>query len=924
ANMSAFELKFNKGYWYISTTVGIYVSMDGINWYKEATTPYYLGMITLKMQFVEDDIFLGTFGNGVWKYTHKKVDAGADIYYCKGDSVTLTATAPDLNFTWCCGLGTNKSVTIAPTGIKNYVASATDIFGLTTYDTVAVIEYPLPNLKFSIDDTIQCLSGNKINIVNNSSGAVSYVWKFGDGTTSTTFHPSHSYSFYQDTFEITLIGTTGKGCIDSIKHYVFFNEQPVVSIYAAGDTSVCQGDSVTMYANTGTNISYQWYKNNIAINGANQPFYVAIQSGNYSVEITNNISGCSNKSKSIEITIYQTNYNPNFTASPRNPTWSVAQQQFNLVAFTNLTLNPSNFNFTWLLGDQNTSNQSDPFYNYKFNGLYSVSLIAQHINTGCQDTFTREDYIMCQGGSANPCPITVNITYSGSPLICKNDSFLITATTTGNNLNYIWTHEGTVLTQEDTSFVYAKKSGRYQVIVSDPNCSVTSLPFYLNHYPMLEPIIYGEGNIRPCTNDSMKLFVTTYYKDYYWSTGDSGKFIYTHNSGDYTITVTGVHNCKITSQPFTVNASLLNAPEICIVTVDSATKKNVVAWERPSSNIIIGYNIYKETYQANIYQLIGYRPYDSLSVFVDTNSKPRQWSSRYKITLIDTCNTESPPSPHHKTIHLLANSGTSGENNLIWSHYEGFNFSSYKIYRGTSPSNMVLLDSIPSNLNSYSDLTPPTGLVFYQVSVIAPDTCSPSVFRGQTTSGPFSHSLSNLKDYNPDKKDYLSVSNDTINFDSTGGIILLDVFTTLASWSSVSDKTWLSINDDISNARISLTAQAFSGPGVRNATVTVSGNSVDDFIIKVIQSSVVGIKENIQNNNILIYPNPFNNFFYVYFEETMEVSQIELIDISGKIIQTFKSPKDNLLKINRNEISKGMYFLRITSDKVFVAKIIAN
>ncbi|MEA3496158.1 MAG: hypothetical protein U9R42_09010, partial [Bacteroidota bacterium] len=118
SNMSAFELKFNKGYWYISTTVGIYVSRDGINWYKEATTPYYLGMITLKMQFVEDDIFLGTFGNGVWKYTHKKVHAGADIYYCKGDSVTLTATAPDLNFTWCCGLGTNKSVTIAPTGIN--------------------------------------------------------------------------------------------------------------------------------------------------------------------------------------------------------------------------------------------------------------------------------------------------------------------------------------------------------------------------------------------------------------------------------------------------------------------------------------------------------------------------------------------------------------------------------------------------------------------------------------------------------------------------------------------------------------------------------------------------------------------------------------------------------------------------------------
>ena len=79
----------------------------------------------------------------------------------------------------------------------------------------------------------------------------------------------------------------------------------------------------------------------------------------------------------------------------------------------------------------------------------------------------------------------------------------------------------------------------------------------------------------------------------------------------------------------------------------------------------------------------------------------------------------------HKSIHLTINQGVGTTWNLIWSHYEGFTFPSYNIYRGTSSTNMTLLTTIASNLNSYTDLTAPTGQLFYQIEVVSNYTCDP-------------------------------------------------------------------------------------------------------------------------------------------------------------------------------------------------------
>lgn len=225
--------------------------------------------------------------------------------------------------------------------------------------------------------------------------------------------------------------------------------------------------------------------------------------------------------------------------------------------------------------------------------------------------------------------------------------------------------------------------------------------------------------------------------------------------------------------------------------------------------------------------------------------------------MLDTCGVESALSKPHKSMHVTANLGTSGENNLIWSHYVGFPFSSYYIYRGTSPSNLQQLGTIQSNLNSYTDLAPPSGVVFYRVTVVKEDSCFPAKFRGVTSSGPYSQSLSNLQDYSQSPTSYLKVASQQEIIDSIqGSSVIISVFTNLSTWDAIFNQSWLTVTKSISKGTITATANTKNPePDSRSATITLSGIGADDVIITIIQlgsSGEVGIFDAVLTNSLKI------------------------------------------------------------------------
>ena len=71
---------------------------------------------------------------------------------------------------------------------------------------------------------------------------------------------------------------------------------PSAIITASGSTNLCQGGSVTLNANTGVGLSYQWKLNGNNIPGANSSSYSANVAGNYSVVVSNN---CGSRTSNI-------------------------------------------------------------------------------------------------------------------------------------------------------------------------------------------------------------------------------------------------------------------------------------------------------------------------------------------------------------------------------------------------------------------------------------------------------------------------------------------------------------------------------------------------------------------------------------------------------------------------------------------------
>ena len=165
--------------------------------------------------------------------------------------------------------------------------------------------------------------------------------------------------------------------------------------------------------------------------------------------------------------------------------------------------------------------------------------------------------------------------------------------------------------------------------------------------------------------------------------------------------------------------------DICIVSVDSATGKNIVIWNNPNLAGIDSFIIFKETTTLNVFAEAGAVAGGDFSTFIDMSSNPLAHADRYTIAVRDTCGSAEAQSAAHQTIHLSISPGVGSTWNLNWNAYEGFSYNTYYIYRN-SGSGFELIDSISSSSTSYTDLTPPVGTVFYQVRIINTAGCSPS------------------------------------------------------------------------------------------------------------------------------------------------------------------------------------------------------
>ncbi len=152
-----------------------------------------------------------------------------------------------LKHSWDFGDGTNDTSanpnhTFAPNQFKDTIytisLTATSLNGCKDTSLQSIKVYPLPTLNFTADkyDGCELLNVNFTNhSIPNDTGNInimSFDWNSGNGNTSNTqnFDAQYKASLYADTiYNVTLIGRTEHGCIDTLSKQITVHPNPVAN-----------------------------------------------------------------------------------------------------------------------------------------------------------------------------------------------------------------------------------------------------------------------------------------------------------------------------------------------------------------------------------------------------------------------------------------------------------------------------------------------------------------------------------------------------------------------------------------------------------------------------------------------------------------------------------------------------------------------
>ncbi len=497
------------------------------------------------------------------------------------------------------------------------------------------------------------------------------------------------------------------------------------------------------------------------------------------------------------------------------------------------------------------------------------------------------------------------------------------------------------------------ESGEYQQTFTAANSADSIVTLTLTIHPAPQPQITLYGELDAC-NPSSVAFATDQYQSYLWSNGATTMITSTSVPGYYYVEVTDENGCSGRSEQVNIGASnaLTEAPQISVVGMNSENH-NVVAWSALDNVNVNGYNIYREDNVADVYELMASIDASADTYWTDETADPSARAYRYKVTAVDQCGGESPMSDYHKTMHLTINRGIGNAWNLIWSHYEGFTFGTYRIYRGTTPSNMTMIGEVPSNLNSYTDNTNTSNEGFYyQVEVV----------RNTRSRDAEISSRSNIVDNGIITEYTITVISANPNRGTvTGGgtypegtVISIEAIANegfeFASWSDentenprqitvTGDATYVASFNEVSSVPeytitvisanpnrgtvtgggtypegtvISIEAIANDGyefaswsddntDNPRQITVMADATFIASFI------PATGIEEN-SLLEISLFPNPATDILNITSSET--ISEIEIVNVMGQVVRRIEVNSDNAV-CDVNELTSGVYVVRI-------------
>ena len=482
------------------------------------------------------------------------ITANGSTAICRGDSVELSANiVSGATYQWRLNgniiVGATSHIYYAKTA-GNYKANiiSNSCEGVSNIITVTVSNPPTAAI-FTQGSTTLC-TGDSLKLIATTGTGYAYQWQNNGvnipGATTANYYASGGGT-YTDV-------VTRNGCSATSNSIIITSvTTPAPVITAHGGNATCVGDSIYLTTPVVSGYIYQWLVNNTAISGATNQFYYAAGAGSYTVDATYN--GCSGLSAPVVTTI-----NPSPSANAGTP------QSITGCSATSLTIggNPaatggsSPYTYKWApsagLNDSVIANPTVSQIGTTTNYILTVT-----DNNGC--TATSAVLITVTGSSL---AASINIS-NGDTSWCAgtNSSVTLTAVPDGGTSPYIYSWSPpTGLSSANTAATTASPTVvgvyNYAVLVVDHNGCQASASVPVTVYALPTATITALDTTSPCAVDTVH-FVAAPGAGYSYQwliggnavNGATGIDYAVASNGSYTVSVTaGI--CSATSSPVVV------------------------------------------------------------------------------------------------------------------------------------------------------------------------------------------------------------------------------------------------------------------------------------------------------------------------------------------------------------------------------------
>ena len=339
----------------------------------------------------------------------------------------------------------------------------------------------------------------------------SYLWSFGDGTTSALANPSHTYSTI-GTYDITLTITTVNGCsvTKTFTEAIKIDPQPIPK-FSADPTNACAWKKIQFTdLSSGSITDYVWNFGDGGTSNEKNPLHQYKDTGYFTVTLTVKNNGCE-ASVSAPKYIY---INP--PAARFNTDLNCNDPLFR--TFTDKSVAATEWK--WDLGDGTTSTLQNPQHRYQKTGQYVVRLEVK--NSTCADTTQTTVHILDE---------KISLTTTDS-IKCNSTAvtFNVSNINMSNVASYKWDFgDGSTSSSTSSSVTHTyKASGDYTaslVVMNNLGCTDTAtknitVKIFGPTAAFTNPPGSCLSDVVTFTNQS-KIEAPSTIKTYIWNYGDS-------------------------------------------------------------------------------------------------------------------------------------------------------------------------------------------------------------------------------------------------------------------------------------------------------------------------------------------------------------------------------------------------------------------